>query len=284
VLSLLLTVVWLVVAGAATLSGLDYYVLPLEERAFSGLAPSFAPTGFWGHGFGIVGTLLIAVGVVGYMARKRFRWLHRAGALRHWLQVHIFLCTLGPYLVLLHTTFKFGGVVSIAFWSMAVVVVSGVFGRYVYARIPKTVQGGFLGLEAIRSRMVELGEQLRGRADLVFEEVSRVTDPEPLRGEAASGLTGALALALRSDLRERRHHRRLRRTLRESTLSRSEQKHVLRLSRERHRLSQQVLVVRPFQRLFRYWHVVHLPLALTMAIIVVVHVGVAVAFGYTWIW
>ena len=283
-LVLLLTVLWLVVAGAATLGGIDYYVLPVQERAFSPLAATFAPTGFWGHGYGIIGTGMIAVGVVGYMARKRFRWLHRAGALRHWLQVHIFLCTLGPYLVLLHTTFKFGGVVSIAFWSMAVVVVSGVFGRYVYAHIPKTVQGGFLGLEAIRDRITELGEELRGRADLVTEELVRVASAEPALPEGTPGLAGAMVLALRSDLQSRRHHRRLRRTLRGSALPGPVQRDILRLSRERHRLRQQVLVVRPFQRLFRYWHVVHLPLALTMAVVVVVHVGVAVAFGYTWIW
>ncbi|MEJ2540298.1 MAG: hypothetical protein P8188_10040 [Gemmatimonadota bacterium] len=282
-LTLLLTVVWIVVAGAATLGGVEYYLLPMEERAFSPLADTFAPTGFWGHGFGIVGTMLIAVGVVGYMARKRFGWLQHAGALRHWLQVHIFLCTLGPYLVLLHTSFKFGGVVSVAFWSMAVVVVSGIFGRYVYARIPKTVHGGFLGLEAIRARVAELGQELRGRADLVREELAVTGDEIPVL-ETTPGLTGALWLAFKSDLRGRSHHRRLRQTLRGSPLPRSVQKDILRLSRERHRLSRQVLVVRPFQRLFRYWHVVHLPLALTMAVIVVVHVGVVAAFGYTWIW
>ena len=58
----------------------------------------------------------------------------------------------------------------------------------------------------------------------------------------------------------------------------------MRIVRERDRLRRQTLLLRPFQRLFRYWHVIHLPLALTMAVIVVVHVGVAVAFGYTWIW
>lgn len=281
---LLLTLVWLAAAGAATLGGIDYYVLPMQERAFSPLAQAFAPTGLWGQGYGIVGTAMIAVGVFGYMARKRFRWLHRAGALRHWLQVHIFLCTLGPYLVLLHTTFKFGGVVSVAFWSMAVVVVSGVFGRYVYAHIPKTVHGGFLGLDAIRARIATLGEELQGRADLVTEELFRAVAAEPALAGGTPGLVGALILAYRSDLDGRRRHRRLRKRLRTSALPAPVRRDILRLSRERHRLHQQVLVARPLQRLFRYWHVVHLPLALTMAVVVVVHVGVAVAFGYTWIW
>ena len=55
------------------------------------------------------------------------------------------------------------------------------------------------------------------------------------------------------------------------------------LAGEQRRLRQQVLLLRPFQRLFRYWHVFHLPLAIVMFLILAVHVGVAVLFGYTWV-
>jgi hypothetical protein len=37
------------------------------------------------------------------------------------------------------------------------------------------------------------------------------------------------------------------------------------------------------QRLFGYWHVFHLPLALIMLIIMVFHIVVAFMFGYFWI-
>jgi len=49
------------------------------------------------------------------------------------------------------------------------------------------------------------------------------------------------------------------------------------------RLQQQVLIQMPFQRLFGYWHVFHLPLAAIMFIIMFLHVGVAIAFGYFWV-
>jgi len=284
VLTFILSVVWIVVAGAATLAGMEYYLLPLQERAFSPLADAFAPTGFWGHGFGILGTLLMAVGVAGYMARKRFAFLHRFGALKHWLQVHIFLCTLGPYLVLLHTTFKFGGVVSIAFWSMAVVVASGVFGRYVYARIPKTVQGRFLGMDALRGRLGAVAEEVRVRTGLAAEELAHILEPRVAFPDRPPGLAGALLLAMRGDLARRRDERRIRDLLRSRSVPPAVRDDVLRLSREQHRLRQQAIVLHPFQRLFRYWHVIHLPLAIVMALILVVHVAVAAAFGYTWIW
>ena len=67
--------------------------------------------------------MLIGVGF--YMARKRFRSLGRVGLLKHWLEFHIFLCSLGPVLVLYHTTFKFGGLVALSFWSMVAVFLSG---------------------------------------------------------------------------------------------------------------------------------------------------------------
>ena len=37
------------------------------------------------------------------------------------------------------------------------------------------------------------------------------------------------------------------------------------------------------QKLFKYWHVIHMPFAIIMLIVVVIHVAVTLAFGYKWI-
>lgn len=290
-LSFMLVVVWLAVAGASTLWGLEYYLLSPEARAFSPMARLFAPTGLVGQGFGVVGTAMLLVGVVGYSLRKRLAVLSRAGELRVWLEVHIFLCTLGPYLVLLHTTFKFGGLVAVAFWSMAIVVASGVFGRYVYVRIPKTINGGFLGMEEIRGRVGELAEQLRRRsglgetrlADLLGDVVLEDGGAAALRAGGTNRVLPALAMAVRDDLRGRWRALTLSRELRREGVPGKLRRDVVGLVRERDRLHRQTLVLRPFQRLFRYWHVVHLPLAIVMLLVLAVHVTVAILFGYTWI-
>lgn len=280
--SLVLTLLWLTVAGSALWAGLDYYVLPMDQRAWSELAPLYAPTGLVGHGLGIVGAAMILLGVVGYSARKRISSLGRLGALRHWLRVHIFLCTLGPFLVLLHTTFKFGGLVSIAFWSMALVVASGIFGRYVYVRIPKTINGRFLTIEAVGDRVRELTGVIARRTGIPGSELEALLAPS---GHVTSpaGLVGALAFAFREDLRQRRHLGRIRRYLHERDVPGEMRSSVLGLVREQRRLRQQTLLLRPFQRLFRYWHVVHLPLAIVMFVVLAVHVAVSILFGYTWI-
>jgi hypothetical protein len=56
-LTFLLVIVWAGAAGSALWWGLDYYRLPLQERAYSDLAPLFAPTGLVGQGVFIGGEL-----------------------------------------------------------------------------------------------------------------------------------------------------------------------------------------------------------------------------------
>jgi hypothetical protein len=281
-LSFVLTVVWLGIAGTALVSGLDYYLLPFDARAYSELAPLFSPTGLVGQGLGIIGAAMITVGVIGYTARKRLRFLAKAGPLSQWLQVHIFLCTLGPFLVLLHTTFKFGGLVSISFWSMAVVVSSGVFGRYVYVRIPKTVNGRFLTVDAVADKVRELTRSISAGTGLQLEEI------ETFFGGAAplprpAGLVGALAFAVREDFRQRKELKGLRSFLNARQVPVDLRGPVLALVDEQRKLRRQALLLNPFQRLFRYWHVIHLPLAFVMFLILGVHVAVSILFGYTWI-
>ena len=113
-------------------NGISYYRIGLEERVYHQDHLMLKPSGILGHGLGIIGSLLIITGVGSYMARKRYRSLSRLGILKHWLEFHIFLCTLGPIMVLFHTSYKFGGLVAVSFWSMVAVFISGVIGRFIY--------------------------------------------------------------------------------------------------------------------------------------------------------
>ena len=133
------------------------------------------PSGILGHGFGIVGSLLIVIGVGCYMARKRYRFLSRLGVLKHWLEFHIFLCTLGPILVLFHTAYKFGGLVAISFWSMVAVFLSGIVGRFIYLQIPRTIEGQELSLNEIREMKTDIAGILRNSYNLDEESYNIIT-------------------------------------------------------------------------------------------------------------
>ena len=274
-----LLVVWLLVATGVLASGLDYYRADAATRAYSERRDLYAPTGVIGHSLGYLGSLLIIVGVAGYVLRKRWRRLERAGRLSDWLQVHIFLCTMGPYLILMHTTFKFGGIAAISFWSMTAAVVSGAVGRYLYAHLPRTISGGLRELAALEAEAAEARRLLgdvppaaRAALDAVFAAPAL-----PPRG-----LAGSLVFAVREDWARRRRLRRARRALGSLRLDRAERARLLGLVRTRLRTEQQIALLAPFQRLFHYWHVLHLPVAIVMFLTLALHVAVAVAFGYGW--
>ena len=277
----LLTSLWIAIAVPALAWGTEYYLTPLQERPFLESHELFAPSALAGHGYGVVGTLMIIVGVASYAVRKRTRSLNRLGKLKHWLEVHIFLCTLGPYLVLLHTAGRVGGIVSIAFWSMTLVVASGVFGRYIYARIPKNLQGKFLSPEALERQRREATADLRTR--LALDEAGFGELVERVRPSSPRSALHALFMALRWDLGRARLHRELGRVLAERETSARDRKELVGLLQEEGRRELQIVLLHPFRRLFRYWHVFHLPLALVMFLILAVHVTVVVLFGYAWI-
>ncbi len=276
-----LLAVWLTVAVLALRLGAEYYRTPVPARAFAGGHELLKPSGLIGHGYGIAGASMMLIGVSLYSLRKRVAALGRIGSLANWLQFHIFLCTLGPFLVLLHTTFKFGGIVSIAFWSMAVVVASGVFGRYVFARIPKAMDGRFRGIREIEARAGELGEEIRAAGVLPAAQLEAVLAGPALRDPR--GTVDALWLALRGDLATRLHVARSRRALSRARVPADVRRRTLGLLRARLALEQQSRLLLPFQRLFSYWHILHLPLAIVLLIVTLVHVMVAFLFGYVWL-
>lgn len=275
-----LTAVWVAIAAGGLAFGWEYYRMPLAERPFMARHELLAPTGVIGHSYGIIGSLLMAIGVGTYTIRKRVPALHKAGRLSYWLQVHIFLCTLGPFLILLHTSFRFGGIVSIAFWSMTAVVLSGLFGRYVYVRIPKSIHGQFATLESIEARRSAVVETIGDSAGIPAETVMVVVGRRTIRRK--TGIVRAVFDAVRFDLGRRRREARLNRILDGWRVPRAVRGDLVVLLERQAKIEQQILLMQPFQRLFRYWHVFHLPLAILMFVILAVHIAVAAMFGYAW--
>ena len=107
----------------------------------------------FGHGIGIVGFIFMLMTETIYSLRKRSRSV-RWGRMSTWLQFHIFTGLVGPYMVLLHTSWKFNGLAGVTTLLTVVIVISGFVGRYVYTRIPRTADGviieGSLSAEALK--------------------------------------------------------------------------------------------------------------------------------------
>jgi hypothetical protein len=262
-------------------NGLSYYKLGTEERVYHPEHSLLKPSGLIGHGLGIAGTLLIIIGVSSYMARKRYRFLSRLGLLKHWLEFHIFLCTLGPILILFHTSYKFGGIVAISFWSMVAVFLSGIIGRFIYLQIPHTIDGHELSLNEISEMKTDVIQVIRNSYSL-DEETYEILSDSLIRKVGLYNKSSFVRYT-RNYFNDRRTIKTIRSALSNSNVPKNEKKMILGLIRDDLTLNEKIERLDTMQNLFKYWHVVHSPFALIMLVIMAIHVAVTIVFGYRWI-
>ena len=137
---------WLAFLAAILITGLYALVVVLTRE----IPPA---SDLFGHGLGILGFILMLMTETLYSIRKRMRSA-RWGRMSRWLQFHIFTGLVGPYMVLLHTSWKFNGLAGVTTLLTVVIVISGFVGRYIYTRIPRTADGvvieGSLSAEALK--------------------------------------------------------------------------------------------------------------------------------------
>jgi len=276
-----LSLIVMLALTAIIYKGYAYYKISLEERFFHPDHVSLKPSGLWGHGMGIMGSLFMILGVSLYMARKRYRIFSRLGFLKHWLEFHIFLCTLGPILVLFHTSFKFGGIVAISFWSMVAVFLSGVIGRFIYIQIPRTIEGRELSLSEVRGMKGDIGETLRNSIQL--DEISQKVIADSVKVRPELYHSNFIVRTFRKYIDDKKSLKNVKAVLEKNNLSKSQRFEVLNLVGNEISLNRRIERLQLMQNLFKYWHVAHLPFALVMLVIMVIHVAVTIVFGYRWI-
>ncbi len=262
-------------------SGFAYYNIPLEERFYHPDYETLKPSGIMGHGMGILGSLSMVVGMSVYMMRKRMRSMARMGKLKHWLEFHIFLCVLGPVLILFHTSFKFGGLVSISFWSMVAVFLSGIIGRFIYIQIPRSIEGRELSLNEIRGMKSDISIILKSRYALDQDSIETILESTRIMG--TPNHFHPIVKFFRKNREDRLKVRRLKVALKKNKLTRIQRSSVIKLVKNEISLNRRIERLQTMQNLFKYWHVAHLPFALLMLIVMVIHVAVTIVFGYKWI-
>lgn len=202
-----------------------------------------AASGFYGHSMGIVGFLLMLMTETLYTLRKRLRqaW---PGRMSEWLEFHIFTGLVGPYMVLLHTSWKFNGLAGVLSLLTLVIVASGFIGRYIYTAIPRTADGTELSLSEIEDEIRRIEIKMVG------------LDPEKTQPFPGT-------------LMEEQSTRPAPKTLRRLKA----------LKREEDRLRQQVSSLAAARRMMAVWHTVHIPLGLTLFVMAFIHIGAAIYYA-----
>ena len=264
--------------------GLPYYLAPLQERVRHPAHRVLNPAGDVGQAFGVL-ALALFLFLWLYPLRKRFGRAPWLGPVRGWLDVHIVAGITVPLIGAVHAAFRFQGIVGLGYAAMLVVALSGLVGRYLYVRIPRSVNGLAASREEIARRRDDALDELARRTGLSRDELSRelaVADADVDR----PGIPATFVRLVRDDVRRRRAARRLVRRWRRSGLgSRAERdvvRGVLRLARRQMALAQQTRMLEATQRVFSYWHAAHMPVAITALIAVLIHVAVVVSLGVTW--
>lgn len=100
--------------------------------------PQEPPSGGTGLGYflGVIGALMI-VWLMWFGVRKR-QYASTRGTVQGWLSAHIYIGLALLVVVTLHTGFQFGlNVHTLAYLLMVLVIISGLFGVYVYSKYPE---------------------------------------------------------------------------------------------------------------------------------------------------
>ena len=268
--------------GIATALGLPYYLLDRAARVRSPLHPMLRASGPVGLGFGVAG-LAFFLFLWLYPIRKKVRWLKWTGPVGEWLRVHTIAGLVVPLLVAVHAGWRFEGLIGLGYFSMVVVCLSGIVGRYLYTHIPRSRNGVELSREQVANERRALVTEIAAATGLLPARVEAALTVDSRSYEGLGPLATLRQLAV-DDITRRRAiaslESRLQRPQRgEVPLERGTVRQVVKLARREIALSQQSRMLEATRRVFALWHVAHRPFAVTALLAVLIHVAVAVAVG-----
>jgi hypothetical protein len=233
-------------------------------------------SGFFGHMIGVLGFILMLCTETLYTLRKRSRSA-RWGRMSEWLNFHIFTGIVGPYMVLLHASWKFNGLAGITLLLTIIVVASGFVGRYIYTAVPRTADG--VELEAviverlIQDNEVELQGWLRQRPELARSLGTRLATSPQFPQNSFAWIVERSFL----DWRQRLEWRRTRRGLEANLRGQMEQ--IEELVRKRNLLRRQYASLATARRLLALWHAIHIPMGMALFTAAFIHIGAAIYYA-----
>ncbi|MBT3216971.1 MAG: hypothetical protein HOD97_06305 [Candidatus Marinimicrobia bacterium] len=260
----------------------SYYITDLLERPHHDSHKLWKPGGTMGHGLGILGGSMMIIMFV-YSLRKRIKFFQKWGKLPTWLNYHIFLGIVGPILVTLHTAFKFGGLVSISYWSMVAVALSGFIGRYIYIKIPHRVSGVELSKDEFLNRIRLLTEEMKVEFSMSDDNISLILDLSGAEKIEQRGLWGIFTIFIMDITGWVKWLGIKNKIQKTSAIPKSEIRKFKKSLRQIVKMNRQIAFWTAAHSLFHYWHVIHKPFAYTMVVIMFIHIVLVVSFGYKWI-
>ena len=253
------------------------------NRDDSGLTPE-SGAGYW---FGIAGSSLMVLLLL-YPFRKRTKLLRWLGSVVFWFRAHMMMGIIGPVLILLHANFRLGSVNSnVALAAMLVVAISGIIGRYLYTKIHLGLYGRKAVVREILADADALSELIAAGlpvADRVVAELNAfahhgTTTPRgvlarllmlPVIGWRARLVRWRLIADARQVIEVEGKRLGWSRKVRRRQLA-----GVTDLVKLHVAAVKKAAVFALYERLFRFWHIFHLPLFFLLVIAAIIHIFAA---------
>jgi len=220
---------------------------------------------------GYLGTALMVLSMA-YVLQRRFGWFHKTATNQFWLEVHLMTGTVGPLFIALHSALRLTTWVSIPFWAMVMVVLSGVLGRYLYTLVPGMTSKH--DLEILKNRRsISSHAAAHPQAAALAQ---KIVDQEAERSNRVweVGLTTLLLWIMADDLRrgwQMRGHRRALRKLAPRAVARD-----LARSCDRVTFFERRKVIAPRGKtILRSWKRVHIPFSIVLLLTMGLHIYIA---------
>jgi hypothetical protein len=237
-----------------------------------------------GYYLGLVGGVMMLL-LLTYPLRKYLHGFRNWGPVRHWFSIHMWLGVVGPVLVIAHSTFILKSTnATVAFICMLFVAASGIVGRFIYVRIHRGLHGEKLNFKELQTKAGFESDEMHSKLHFVPEVENRLTQFQAYAlaenlGFAKTALRlftlgtrrrimyAQCASELKRVMSERAQirqwdHDKLRRRLGRAT----------RLVHEFLVSVQKVSQFDVYDRMFRMWHVAHVPLVYLLVLSAIAHV------------
>ncbi|MEM9102516.1 MAG: hypothetical protein AAGB12_09335 [Pseudomonadota bacterium] len=232
----------------------------------------------WGYWFGIIGGVMMLVLLL-YPARKKFKSLRGVLLIKYWFQWHMIFGIVGPVLILYHCNFQLGATNSnVALISMILVVVSGLFGRYIYRQYSEELHDSEINFKKMREKynqekkMIKKSPYLSENIKLSLEAMEQLIDDKDdsvtnqvriLRTMKAASKN--VMKAIQQEIRMAKRMGAQAPAVRQLMILR---KHIKTETEILQKMAKYAL----FSHLFSIWHILHFPLFIMLIIAAIIHV------------
>lgn len=234
--------------------------------------PALAASTDAGYYIGVVGGSLMLL-LMTYPLFKRVRVLRSLGGTRFWFRLHMTCGLVGPTLIIIHSGLQTRSLnAAWAFWSMVVVALSGIIGRFLYRGLHRGMHGELETAQSLAAGVAEAAYKLDRLASddtdvskLVGSYAARCATLARLAPLAAIG--GLILPVWRWTIL-----RRIRRSLLRSSLASARRAEKERLLATFLLANQRYAQFALFDRLFSFWHIAHVPFVVTLFLATIAHI------------